>query len=197
MGIFNFFDDQASNEWSIYNNNSHEFIEMYGIPVLYLQRKEVNYDELFGEDSSSKFDSAVALKMYLEDFYTFGSDVFSKFGLQSDDSIKLKIQQEHIISELSGEEPEIGDLIKFEFTDILFEITFIESEELFYVNGKTIIYRLDAKKLDYSGEQITADNLTDTGVIPLDGETTATTDDSIRDFTKSLEFTEEDVFNEY
>jgi hypothetical protein len=175
MGIFNFFDDQASNEWSIYNNNSHEFIEMYGIPVLYLQRKEVNYDELFGEDSSSKFDSAVALKMYLEDFYTFGSDVFSKFGLQSDDSIKLKIQQEHIISELSGEEPEIGDLIKFEFTDILFEITFIESEELFYVNGKTIIYRLDAKKLDYSGEQITADNLTDTGVIPLDGETTATT----------------------
>ena len=197
MGIFNFFDDQASNEWSIYNNNSHEFIEMYGIPVLYLQRKEVNYDELFGEDSSSKFDSAVALKMYLEDFYTFGSDVFSKFGLQSDDSIKLKIQQEHIISELNGEEPEIGDLIKFEFTDILFEITFIESEELFYVNGKTIIYRLDAKKLDYSGEQITADNLTDTGVIPLDGETTSTTDDSIRDFTKTLEFTEEDVFNEY
>ncbi len=194
MSFFNFFEEQASNEWEIFNDNTHEMIEMYGIPISYLPRKNVNFDDLFGEDASSMYDEAIELKMYLEDTESFGGeDLFSKFGLEVNDTISLKIQQNYMREKLSGDEPEIGDLIKFKFSKDLFEITFIEDEEIFYVNGACTIYRFDTKKMDYSGEQL---DTMDDDIDRLDGLTTATLDDSIRDFTTALEFEEDDPFAE-
>ena len=195
MSYFNFFGDSASNEYDTYNNNTFEFIEMYGIPVKYLPRTAVNQDDLFGEDGLSTYDEVIECKMYLEDQTIFGGggDVFARFGLEVDDTLKLKIQQDYIKTLLSGEPPEIGDLIQFSFNNDIFEITYVEDEEIFYIAGQQTTYTLSAKRFEYSGEiMTTGDPLIDT----LDDETTSTLDDSITDYTEVLEFDETSPFGD-
>jgi hypothetical protein len=189
---FNFFGDDASNEYDTYNDNTFEFIEMYGIPVLYLPRTAVKQDELFGEDVMSTYSEVVPCKMYLEDQTIFGGggDVFARFGLEVDDTLKLKIQQDYIKS-LLGDVPEIADLIQFSFNKDLFEITHVEDEEIFYINGKQTTYTLSCKRFVYSGEIMETGETT---IDILDPETTPIVDDGIQTFDDVLEFDETDPF---
>lgn len=189
---FNFFGDDAQNEYDTYNNNTFEFIEMYGIPVKYLPRTAVHQDDLFGEDGLSTYDEVIECKMYLEDQTIFGGggDVFARFGLEVDDTLKLKIQQNYIKT-LLGDVPEIGDLIQFTFNNDIFEITHVEDEEIFYIAGQQTTYTLSAKRFEYSGEIMsTGDPLIDA----IENQTTSTKDDSLTDFSDVLEFDETDPF---
>jgi hypothetical protein len=190
---FNFFGDNADNEYSTYNDNTFEFIEMYGIPVLYLPRTAVKQDELFGEDVMSTYSEVIECKMYLEDQTIFGGggDVFARFGLDVDDTMKFKIQQDYIKELLGGTLPEMGDLIQFTFNKDLFEITHVEDEEIFYINGKQTTFTLSCKRFVYSGE------IMETGeadIDILDTETTSETDDALQTFEDVLEFDETDPF---
>lgn len=170
MGYFNFFTSEADNEYKIVNDATDEFIEMYGIPVNYLPRTAVAEDSLFGEDGLSSFDEVIACKMYLEDHTVFGGsgDLFANFGLEVDDTMKLKIQQNHIVELLDGDLPEIGDLIQFEFNNDIFEITFVEDEEIFYISGAQTTYTLSVKRFVYSGEIL---DTNDAGIDILANET--------------------------
>jgi hypothetical protein len=64
---------------------------------------------------------------------------------------------------------------------------------MFYLHGKQTSYTISAKRYEYSGEEIATG---DVGIDILDSETTATIDDSIRDFTEALEFDETDPFGD-
>jgi hypothetical protein len=190
---FNFFGNDATNEYDTYNNSTHEFIEMYGIPVKYLPRTAVKQDELFGEDVMSTYEEVIECKMYLEDQTIFGGsgDVFARFGLEVDDTLKLKVQQDHIKSLLNGDVPEIGDIIQFSFNNDLFEITHVEDEEIFYINGKQTTYTLSGKRLVYSGEIMETG---DEDIDILDTQTESINDDESDDYTTVLEFDETDPF---
>lgn len=196
MSYFNFFQPEASNEWNVTNDATHEFVEMYGVPLVYLPRTSVKEDELLGEDTLSSYDESFEIKMIPENYETFGGqgDLFSKLGLEIDDTIKLSVQQEYIES-LLGEPPEEGDLIQFAFNKDLFEITFIEDEQPFYLHGKQTVYQISVKRFDYSGEQfsdIVTTEHPELGV--LEGETESNVDDSLQDFQETLEFDETDPF---
>ena len=188
---FNFFGNEATNEWNVTNDATDEFIEAFGVPVKYLPRTAVKQDDLFGEDVLSTYSEVVEVQMYLEDHNMFqGEDLFAQFGLEVSDTVKLKVQQDRIRN-LLGEEPEVGDLIQFEFSKDLFEITFVEDEEIFYIHGKTTTYTLSAKKFEYSAEIMETGDI---DIDKIDDDDTSTLDDSIQDFTKALEFTEDDPF---
>jgi len=195
MSFFNFYGNAATNEWNITNDNTKEFIEMYGIPVKYLPRTAVAEDSLFGEDGLSTYDEVIEMKMYLEDNTIFGGsgDIFSGFGLEVTDTMKLKIQQNHIVELLGGEIPQIGDLIQFEFNNDIHEITFVEEEEMFYLHGRQTTYTLSAKRFEYSGEIMETGDI---GIDILDGENTSTEDDSDQDYTAVLDFSESNPFGE-
>ncbi len=194
MGYFNFFEENSSNEYALYNDNTLEYIEQYGIPVIYLPRTSIAQDDLFGEDDLSTFDEKIECKMLLDDYTAFGGqqDFFSKFGLEIDDTLKLKIQQNYMIELLGGELPEIGDLIQFKFNKVIFEISFVEDEEIFYLAGGQTLFTFSAKKWNYSGE------ILDTGDINIDilEDKISAKDDSIQTFTDILEFNETDPFND-
>ncbi len=193
--FFNYFSSDANNEWDIMNDAANEFIQQYGVPVKYLPRTAVDEDTLFGEDRLSTYDEVIECKMYLEDHTVFGGsgDMFASFGLEVDDTIKLKIQQNHIVELLAGDIPEMGDLIQFDFNDDIFEITFVEDEEIFYISGAQTTYTLSAKRFVYSGEDIaTGDDALDL----LTDQTTSTEDDSIQDYDEVLNFDEDNPFGE-
>lgn len=195
MSYFNYFEGAANNEWNIVNDATDEFINQYGVPVKYLPRTAVAEDTLFGEDGLSTFDEVIDCKMYLEDHTIFGGsgDMFSQFGLEINDTLKLKIQQNHIVELLSGELPEIGDLIQFNFNNDIFEITFVEDEEIFYISGAQTTYTLSAKRFEYSGEILTTG---DDDIDILDSENTSSIDDSDQTHSDVLDFTETNPFGE-
>lgn len=195
MSIFNFFNN--ANEQSLYNNNILEMQQMYGIPLKYMVRTVVNMDELFGEDPSSAFNSAVEVTMYLETSDGFGgADFFSKMGLTVDDSATLITQQTHI-EELIGDIPKPGDVVYIVPLDTLFEITNVENDRsTFAVFGKHQTYRLTVKSFQYSGETLATGDI---DIDELDGETDlASTEDSTifeAETATILDFNESDPFS--
>jgi hypothetical protein len=194
MSYFNFFGESAANEYSLYNDNTLEVIEMVGIPIKYLPRTAVKQDDLFGEDVLSTYSEVIVVKMYLEDHTTFGGqgDIFAKFGLEVNDTLKLKVQQDHIIS-LLGSRPQVGDLMQFPFNKDIFEITFVEDEEIFYIAGKQTTFTLSAKKFVYSSENMETG---DEDIDILDNETKSGTDDSDRLYDDVLVFDESSPFGD-
>ncbi len=193
MSFFNFYGENSQNEFDTINDATHEMIQMLGIPIKYLPRTAVDEDTLFGEDGLSSYDEVIECRMYLEDHTVFGGsgDIFSRFGLEVDDTIKLKIQQNHIIELLNGDLPEVGDLIQFSFNKDLFEITYVEDEEIFYISGQQTTFTLSAKRFEYSGETL---DTGDDDIDILNDETTSTEDDTFSDYTEVLDFNENDPF---
>ena len=193
--FFNFHGELAKNEWKIYNNNTHQFIEMYGVPILYLPRVAVSQDDLFGEDSLSSYVETKELKVYLENNENFNGDgdFWGKFGFQKDDTMRFRIQQDYLDETLEGP-PEEGDIIQFGFNNNLYEIYFIEVDsEVFFLNGYQTTYGISVRLMQYSGETM---NTEVDNIDKVNDENTSDMDDSIQEFENILDFAETSPFGE-
>lgn len=148
-----------------------EAIKIYGVECYYLPRTLVNEDEIWNEDTSSKFESAYPLEMYIKNVDAFEGegDFLSKFGLEIRDSVTLTISQRRFGEELSPEDttadvgrPSEGDLIWFPLNGKIFEVQHVEHEAIFYQLGSLQTYDLRCELFEYSSEII------DTGVKVID-----------------------------
>jgi hypothetical protein len=72
-----------------------ESIKTYGIQGYYLPRTYQNLDQIYGEDTNSKFEDAVEMELFVKSFDGFQGqeDFISKFGLQIDESITFVVSQ--------------------------------------------------------------------------------------------------------
>lgn len=148
-----------------------EGLKIYGHEVFYIPRSLVKFDQLFGEDTLSKFEYAMPLEMYLKDVNGFAGegDFVSKFGLEIRDQctwVVSKMRWEeavgrHSISILPNR-PAEGDLIFFPQTRALFEIKYAEALDPFFQLGKLYVYTLKCELFVYSNE------ILDTGIDEVD-----------------------------
>ena len=141
-----------------------EAIKIHGKDVVYLPRTSVNIDQLFGEDTVSKFDDGYPVEMYIESIDGFGGDgdFISKFGLEIRDTVDLVVSKKRFIQETSLARPKEGDLIFLPLSNGLFEIKFVEHENPFYQAGKLYTYKLSCELFQYSQEDL------DTGFSDID-----------------------------
>lgn len=148
-----------------------EAIKVYGVECYYLPRTMVNEDEVWGEDASSKFESAYPLEMYIKNVDAFEGegDFLSKFGLEIRDAVTLTISQRRFGEEIDIEDttkdvgrPAEGDLIWFPLNGKIFEVKHVEHEAIFYQLGSLQTYDLRCELFEYSTEII------DTGVKVID-----------------------------
>lgn len=154
-----------------------ESLQIHGIGVKYIPREEVAMDHLFGEDKLSAFNQTFDIEMYIKSFEQFGGDgdFLSKFGLEIRDELILQVSktrwQEEVADSIAASpalpitlpaRPREGDLIYFPFSKRLFEISFVEHEEVFYQLGKLFTYELRCKLFEYSSQQF------DTGIPEID-----------------------------
>jgi len=142
-----------------------ESIKIYGVETFYMPRTLVDEDRLFGEDDISKFESATALEMYIKDVdgYQGGGEFLQAFGLEIQDEITFTVAKsrfEDALPSLSPLRPKEGDLIWFPLGGKLFEIKFVEHEEVFFQAGKLYTYELRCELFTYSGESIDTGNTT-------------------------------------
>ena len=193
-----------------------ESIKMYGFDMLYIPRTLVNEDDLFGEDTISKFENAVEIEMYISTVDSFEGDAefISPLGLEIRDSATFVVSQRRFkeaVSHLSDINiPREGDLLYFPLSNSLFEIKYQDDDSNpFYQIGKLYTYKLYCDVFRYSHEDFdTGDDRIDvvatdqvdsvTGGVTIpsdpfsDNTNIETMGDDIFDFTENDPFSEGD-----
>ena len=141
-----------------------EAIAMHGQNYYYIPRDTVVEDDLFGEDRASNFKNAYPMAMMIENVEGFdGQDLFQKFGVEIRDEATLVVAKSEFYNEListphSGlERPREGDLIFVPFSDSLFEITFVEHEQPFYIWNELPAFKFNVSLFEYSNEDVDVD----------------------------------------
>jgi len=141
-----------------------EIIQAMGQDCIYVPRKYLNIDRIFGEDPGSSFEKTYTLEMYIQSFKGFeGTDIINQFGLEIKDKISLVFSRKRFKQEVTFYDPTIirpreGDLIYFPLSKSLFEINFVEHENPFYPLGKLYSYFITAELFTYSYEKIATAN---------------------------------------
>ena len=166
-----YFDTGTRPEQNLYEDLIIEQLSIYGQEVFYIPRTLVKEDELFGEDTLSKFDDSYLIEMYFENVEGFEGegDLMSKFGLQIDDQGSFVVSRrrfEQLVSHDSNlivkTRPNEGDLIYFPKVSKMFEISFVEDEDPFFQVHNVPSFKLKVKTFEYSGEDL------DTGIAAID-----------------------------
>jgi len=166
-----YFNHAVQSEQDLHEDLVVESLRFYGHEVFYLPRTIVDEDELFGEDTSSKFGDAYAVEMYIENTEGFEGegDLLSKFGVEVRDQATFILSRRTWQRFISLDQnlatttrPQEGDLIYFPLGDQVFEIRFVEHENPFYQLGKLNVFKLQCETFEYSHEEI------DVGIAELD-----------------------------
>ena len=158
-----YFDHGNTNEQRLYEDLIVEQLSIYGQDVYYLPRTLVNEDTILGEDTSSKFTSAYAIEMYVEnqDGFEGEQEIIRKFGVELRDDVSLvvsKMRWQKVLEVennlIESTRPNEGDLIWFPIVNAFFEIQFVEHEQPFYQVHNVPVYKLKCTKWEYSSEEI-------------------------------------------
>jgi hypothetical protein len=141
-----------------------EIIQGMGQDCVYVPRKYLNIDKIFGEDPGTSFQKTYTIEMYIQSYKGFeGTDIINQFGLEIKDKISLVFARKRFKQEVTSDDPTIirpreGDLIYFPLSKSLFEINFVEHENPFYPLGKLYSYFITAELFTYSYEKINTPN---------------------------------------
>lgn len=141
-----------------------ESIKIYGLDVIYLPRSTGSVDKIFFEDKTRTYLSAVPVEMYVKNVEGFAGDgdFLSKFNLEIRDQITFTIARrvfanevgaaDVTIGDIARDRPLEGDLIYFPLNKKIFEIRFVEHEDVFYQMGSLQVYDLKCELYEYSNE---------------------------------------------
>jgi hypothetical protein len=171
MTLNQFFTQGTTGEQGLIQDLVDEQIKMFGKNVYYIPRILVKEDDVFGEDTLSKFEGAFELEVYLEDAGGFrgDGDIFSKFGVRIQDQVTFIVSRRRFTQAVDDNaqlivegRPNEGDLVHFSMVGKTFEIQYVEHELPFFQLGKNYIWGLRCELFEYSDEDIT------TGVSEVD-----------------------------
>ena len=161
----------SAQEQKFIENLIVETIEIYGQDIYYVPRTIVNRDTVLGEDADSQFDSAKAIRAYVNNVegWEGQGELLSKFGVRIEDKTTFIFSREKFKEHVDDSvtlnvegRPNEGDLIYFPTTKHLFEIQFVEAEKPFYQLGKGYVWECQCELFEYSDEDL------DTGIAEID-----------------------------
>jgi len=173
-----------------------EQLRIYGQDVFYIPRTLVKEDELFGEDTLSKFDDAYQIEMYFENVegYEGEKEIMSKFGLQMNEDVTFVVARrrfEQLVSHDSNlivkTRPNEGDLVYFPKVKKIFEISFVDHDDPFYQIHNVPAFKLKCKTFEYSSEDM------DTGIAEIDA---IETDNSLDQLVYQITMEQSGTYNE-
>ena len=156
-----FFNHAVQTEQNLVEDLIVESLRFYGHNCYYLPRKIVNEDSILGDAAESSFEDAYEIEMYIEGTEGFEGEgeLYSKFGIETRDSASFILSRrswERFVSLdanlATGLRPNEGDLIYFPLSKSLFEIKFVEHENVFYQMGKLYTFKLSCDLFEYSSE---------------------------------------------
>ena len=169
-----------SEQW-LYEDLLIEAIQIRGHEVMYLPRTLVNEDDLFGEDTLSKFNDAYSIEMWLENNEGFDGDkeILTRFGLEVRNEVTFVIARRRWEDTIAldanlivNTRPNEGDLIWHPTIKQMYEISFVDHDDPFYEIKNLPVYKLYCRTYEYSQERFDTD-ITDIDTIEDDKSTDA------------------------
>ena len=191
MALNPYFTQGTTGEQNLVQDLINEQLKMYGVDIFYLPRKYLTTNSVIREVVQSKFDVAYPLEAYVDNYdeYSGGGNLLSKFGIQSQDEVKLIISRERFENYITpliqnqddiklSTRPKSGDLIWFPLDDRVYEIKDIEYAKPYYQLQDLYVYELYCELFRYEDEVIA------TGIDEIDDnlvgdDTDGTTEDGI------------------
>lgn len=128
--------------------------------MYYIPRTLNNYDEVYGADDQSSYDTAYMVEMYIKSIDGFSGDgsFLSKFGLEIRDrvifSVAQRIFNEEVGMHSNQVRPNEGDLIYFPLNKKCFQIKYVNKQEMFYQLGALQTWEVTCELFEYSGEKL-------------------------------------------
>lgn len=153
----------SEKEQKLYDDLMTESIQIHGIDVLYLPREIQKINSVFQDVDVSRFTQTHEVEMFIDNIEGFqgDGDFLSKFGVEIRDTLEMTVMVKRFES-LNIGNPKEGDLVYFPFTKQLFEIMFVEDEQIFYTLGEKFVFRLKMELFEYSNQII------ETGISDID-----------------------------
>ena len=154
-----------SEQW-LYEDLLIEAIQIRGHEVFYLPRTLVNEDDLFGEDTLSKFTDAYSIEMWMENNEGFDGDkeILTRFGLEVRNEVTFVIARRRCEDTLTLDDylivssrPNEGDLIWHPTIQQMYEISFVDHDDPFYEIKNLPVYKLYCRTYEYSQERFDTD----------------------------------------
>lgn len=145
-----------------------ESIKIYGHDVFYCPRTLVAKDEIYGEDTLSKYNSHYLVDMYIRSYDAYEGDgqFLSKFNLEIRDQVTFTVSVRNFLAEVGDPaviaRPREGDLIYLPMADRLMVIKYVDKTPVFYQMGSIQMYDLVCEVFEYSGERLS------TGIAAID-----------------------------
>ena len=149
---------QNSQEQLLIENLIIESIKIYGHDVVFIPRKPIDIDVIYGEDPLREYVSAIPIEMFIKNIEGFAGegDFLSKFNIQIRDQITFSVARRIFSDEVGIYDdkvrPNEGDLIYFPLNRKIFEIKFVEHEAIFYQLGALQMYDLKCELFEYNNE---------------------------------------------
>ena len=156
-----------NNEYQMFNDQTAEIIDMYGVPVTYIKSKNVNFDSIFGEFSHKKLVQDGVFKDIMvlpenPEAYDVGVDygnLFTKFGFMHGEVFHCYISS-YSVDAMGFENFRVdamGDLIMVP-SGKTFEITYISHEPVgannkYAYDLKKNVYMIKCKVWFYNGDE--------------------------------------------
>lgn len=150
----------AHSEQNLIEDLIIESIKMYGHEVYYLPRAVVDLDDVFNEDTLTKFEDTYLIEVYIKNVEGFEGegDFVSRFGLEYRDRITFTVAKRRFEQDISQTTfqnlPHEGDLIHFNMNQKLYEVKYVEHESIFYQMGSLQTYDIVCELFEYSNEQL-------------------------------------------
>ena len=168
-----YFSQGRKSEQDLYENIIIESLKIYGQDVYYIPREIVRRDRIFKDDSTSRFDNAYKIEMYIENTEGFDGegDLFTKFGVEIRDAATFIVSRKRFHSAVAKYEaaddtpfyrPREGDLIFLSLTQTFFEITYTDTESPLYHLKDLPVFKMRCEMFEYNDEDF------DTGVESID-----------------------------
>lgn len=138
-------------------------IRQNGMNVKYIPKENFVRDELFGDDTYTKYEKAITIEGYAKNVDSFGGsgDIFTIHGFDISDEITftisktrwLQVQEDAFLP--AGEtaprqNPKAGDLLFFPLFNKMFEINHVEQESVFWQFGKNYVFDLACELYKYN-----------------------------------------------
>lgn len=157
-----------SQEQSLIENLVMESIKIYGHDVFYCPRTLEAKDDIYGEDTLSRYKGSYEIDMYIRSYDSYEGDgqFLSKFNLEIRDQVTFTISVRNFEDEIGQYEgitrPREGDLVYLPMADRLMIIKYVSKTPVFYQMGAIQMYDLVCEVFEYSGERL------DTGIPAID-----------------------------
>ena len=98
-----YFTQGTTGEQNLVQDLINEQLKIYGVDIFYLPRKYLTTNTVIREVVQSKFDVAYPLEAYVDNYDEFsgGPNLLTKFGIQSQDEVRLIISRERFETYIS------------------------------------------------------------------------------------------------